>query len=109
MIGRTRCQERRAGMGCVGAVVQESGRGIVFGVVRGEGLRGVKTENSLQVGAGRVWYPWHFLLNEGERDGSLRIIKMRMEVGAQGAWRRFEMGDTTDRSTDEWPGITEAK
>ena len=61
------------------------------------------------MGAGRVWYPWHFLLNEGERDGSLRIIKMRMEVGAQGAWRRFEMGDTTDRSTDEWPGITEAK
>ena len=47
MIGRTRCQERRAGMGCVGALVPESGRSIVFGVIRGEGLRGVKTKNSL--------------------------------------------------------------
>ena len=34
---------------------------------------------------------------------------MRMEVGAQGAWRKFEMGDTTERNTDEWPGIIEAK
>ena len=50
MIGRTRCQERRAGMGCVGALVQESGRGIVFGVVRGEGLRGKTGEQQKPTG-----------------------------------------------------------